>query len=242
LVAQLVEHKAENLGVAGSSPVQNTFMTFSARIPYKYLLDGMPFLFVENRSQRSKNINLLTNGNTILYIAAAKRLALSFYNSQLSDMLAYENPQVTSSREATTPASARQNAIDDENHAHERYTVASKLDTPILVYNFHSLLTQNRLFLFAANATALVRSVHTSVSNAIDSISELFMSANWLEREIAELHGIAFTAKKDLRNLMLQFGDLTAPFQKSFPSVGLKDFIFDPIKDTLVQVNLTAQG
>ena len=28
LVAQLVEHKAENLGVAGSSPVQNTFAIY----------------------------------------------------------------------------------------------------------------------------------------------------------------------------------------------------------------------
>ena len=41
---------------------------------------------------------------------------------------------------------------------------------------------------------------------------------------------------------MLQFGDLTAPFQKAFPSVGLKELIFDPIKDTLIQVDLTAQG
>ena len=174
----MVEHKAENLGVAGSSPVQNSPMTFSARIPYKYLLDGMPFLFVENRSQRSKNINLLTNGNTTLYIASAKRLALSFYNSQLSDMLAYENPSITSSREVTTPLVEDLGEISDDSLVHDRHLSAAKLDTPILVYNFHLLLTQNRLFLFATSASTLVRSTYTSVSNAIDSISELFMSAN----------------------------------------------------------------
>ena len=41
---------------------------------------------------------------------------------------------------------------------------------------------------------------------------------------------------------MLQFGDLTAPFQKAFPAVGLKDYVYDPIKDTLTTVPVTVQG
>jgi len=68
------------------------------------------------------------------------------------------------------------------------------------------------------------------------------MAANWLEREVSELGGIAFSGKKDLRNLMLQFGDITAPFRKAFPTIGLRDVHYDPIKDTLVQSNSSVQS
>lgn len=67
------------------------------------------------------------------------------------------------------------------------------------------------------------------------SISELYFASNWLERESSELHGISFSGKKDLRNLMLQYGDSSAPFQKSFPTVGLKEMYYNPIKDTIIQ-------
>ena len=62
-----------------------------------------------------------------------------------------------------------------------------------------------------------------------------------LEREISELHGINFAGKKDLRNLMLQYGDTSSPFQKLFPSIGVKELFYDPLKDTLIQKNVTVQ-
>lgn len=40
---------------------------------------------------------------------------------------------------------------------------------------------------------------------------------------------------------MLQYGDTTSPLQKSFPSVGLREMYFDPIKDTLIQNPVTLQ-
>jgi NADH:ubiquinone oxidoreductase subunit C len=69
----------------------------------------------------------------------------------------------------------------------------------------------------------------------------LFFAANWLEREVSELHSINFTGKKDLRNLMLQYGDSTAPFQKSFPTIGLREMFYNPIKDTIVQNPISIQ-
>jgi len=75
----------------------------------------------------------------------------------------------------------------------------------------------------------------------LSSITELFFAANWLEREVSELHAITFNGKKDIRNLMLQYGDSTAPFQKSFPSIGVKELFYNPVKDTLVQNPVTVQ-
>jgi len=40
---------------------------------------------------------------------------------------------------------------------------------------------------------------------------------------------------------MLQYGDSTAPFQKSFPSIGVKELFYNPVKDTLVQNPVTVQ-
>ena len=40
---------------------------------------------------------------------------------------------------------------------------------------------------------------------------------------------------------MLQYGDASKPFKKSFPSIGLKEMFYDPIKDTIVQNPLSVQ-
>ena len=47
------------------------------------------------------------------------------------------------------------------------------------------------------------------------------------------MHGLCFEGKKDLRNLMLQYGDSSAPFRKSYPSVGLKEVFYDSVTDSL---------
>jgi NADH:ubiquinone oxidoreductase subunit C len=52
---------------------------------------------------------------------------------------------------------------------------------------------------------------------------------------------VVFLGKKDLRNLMLQYGDLSAPFQKSFPSIGVREIFYDSVSDTLVQTPVTIQ-
>ena len=58
---------------------------------------------------------------------------------------------------------------------------------------------------------------------------------------MSELHGVAFTNKKDLRNLMLQYGDTTVPFQKSSPSIGFKEIYYDSISDVLIETPITLQ-
>lgn len=69
----------------------------------------------------------------------------------------------------------------------------------------------------------------------------MFVNASWLEREVAELHGIFFIYKKDLRNLMLPFNDTSAPLQKNLPSIGLKELSYDTLNDAIVQTNVTIQ-
>ena len=57
-------------------------------------------------------------------------------------------------------------------------------------------------FIFVNNNLFLTKSKIHNTNYFIDSITELFPAANWLEREAAELSGINFSGKKDLRNLI----------------------------------------
>lgn len=63
----------------------------------------------------------------------------------------------------------------------------------------------------------------------------------WLEREVAELHGTNFRGKKDVRNLMLPYGDASAPFRKSFPSIGRKEMFYDGVNDLILQLPISLQ-
>jgi NADH:ubiquinone oxidoreductase subunit C len=112
----------------------------------------------------------------------------------------------------------------------------------IAVYNFHSLYSQDRFIIFTQPSYFQGDNVnYDNISNHVASITEIYSSGNWLEREVSELNGISFSGKKDLRNLMLQYGDASTPFKKAFPSIGLKEMFYDPIKDTIVQNPLSVQ-
>ena len=94
---------------------------------------------------------------------------------------------------------------------------------------------QNRFFIF------LIQNSYNNNKYHLNSISELYSNSNWLEREISELNAVFFFNKKDLRNLMLPYGDTSAPFLKNFPSVGTKEIYYDSLIDNLSQNNLTIQ-
>ena len=114
------------------------------------------------------------------------------------------------------------------------YELPSKapISSNIFVYNFYNLNTQQRLFVFLKQG---------SKKEQLSSITELFSSANWLERELSELQGVFFVGKKDIRNLMLQYGDNSAPLRKSYPSIGVKEIFYDVTDDFLVQLPITLQ-
>lgn len=127
-----------------------------------------------------------------------------------------------------------------EIFAYENRTTTSieqefaKCSNAALVYQFHNLFSQERLFIFSP-------SLNTTTTPTPKSVTELFASAAWLEREVGEMYGITFGGKKDLRNLMLQYGDSSAPFRKSYPSIGTKEVTYDPVTDNLVQTPVSTQ-
>lgn len=61
----------------------------------------------------------------------------------------------------------------------------------------------------------------------IDSVVDLWPSANWFEREAFDLFGILFHGHPDLRRILTDYGFIGHPFRKDFPLIGEVEMRYD---------------
>lgn len=72
-----------------------------------------------------------------------------------------------------------------------------------------------------------------------DSVTTLWSSANWFERESFDLFGIAYTGHHDLRRLLTDYGFIGHPFRKDFPITGHVEMRYDPDQGRVVYQPVT---
>lgn len=198
-------------------------MNFNYNLLFKYILNDKKQIFLLNKEINAKTVSILLNSNNLYYVSLHLKLSSFFYSNQLIDIFTYENP------------SAMNNLNYDKK-------ILQKSNDSIVSYNFNVLKKNTRIFLFITNQTKINFFKNTKNNGSmLQSITELFLNANWLEREAAELSGTFFYGKKDIRNLMLQYGDTSAPFKKSYPSVGLREIFYDSVSDLLIQQQTSIQ-
>jgi NADH-quinone oxidoreductase subunit C len=60
------------------------------------------------------------------------------------------------------------------------------------------------------------------------SVTEIWSSANWFEREAFDLYGIIFEGHLDLRRILTDYGFIGHPMRKDFPVTGHVEMRYDP--------------
>ena len=85
----------------------------------------------------------------------------------------------------------------------------------------------------------IILSYYIDENQQIPSLTKIFPSANWMEREIFDMYGIKFTDHPDLRRILTDYGFEGHPLRKDFPLTGhtevrysedKKKVVYEPVK------------
>jgi len=75
----------------------------------------------------------------------------------------------------------------------------------------------------------------------VDSVNEIWNSANWFEREAFDLFGIIFEGHNDLRRILTDYGFIGHPFRKDFPTTGHVEMRYDPEQKRVIYQPVTIE-
>ncbi len=75
----------------------------------------------------------------------------------------------------------------------------------------------------------------------LDSLSAVWSSAGWFEREAFDLYGILFEGHSDLRRILTDYGFIGHPFRKDFPVSGHVEMRYDAERKRVIYQPVTIE-
>ena len=75
----------------------------------------------------------------------------------------------------------------------------------------------------------------------VSTITPVWNSANWFEREAFDLYGILFDSHTDLRRILTDYGFIGHPFRKDFPTTGHVEMRYDAEQKRVIYQPVTIE-
>ena len=147
----------------------------------KCILKNKNYAFIDNHSQQPfKNEGLLLDSKNLYYTALHLKFSSVMYSAQLTDIFSYEVPRGHFFTTGKNESSVADNfGTDTNNHSFSKYALSSKGVASVVVYNFHILNTQERLYIFVTSDASIPTFSNVfRKSSKVTSLTELFFAAN----------------------------------------------------------------
>ena len=90
------------------------------------------------------------------------------------------------------------------------------------------------LLLSHENNSRIIVNMEIDDGAKIPSLTKIFPSANWMEREVFDMYGISFNDHPDLRRILTDYGFEGYPLRKDFPLTGHTEVRYSEEKKKVV--------
>ena len=100
-----------------------------------------------------------------------------------------------------------------------------------VIYNLLSMIHNQRVRV----------KVSLSEGDEIPSITDIYASSDWYEREVFDMYGIKFSGHRDLRRILTDYGFRGHPLRKDFPLTGYNEVRYDEVRKRVVYEPVSLQ-